>query len=57
MTRLRIVPLPTSEPEYLIVIDELGDEDVIDAVGRQSVKEATGARGVLVFDGPVEVLS
>lgn len=57
MTRLRIVPLPTSEPEYLIVIDELGDEDVIDAVGRQSVKEATGARGVLVFDGTVEVLS
>ena len=65
MARLQIVTLPTvkvgdvSAPEYLIVIDEVdGDlvrelREVIDLPG---FKEATGARGALIFENTIEVV-
>jgi len=63
MARLQIVPLPTftagevSQPEYLIVLDEVGDELVDELFARPlEIREAAGARGILVFDGTIEVV-
>jgi hypothetical protein len=64
MARLQIVTLPTltvgavSSPEYLIVLDEVDDElsSVFSSALKQNVKEATGARGVIVFQTRVEVV-
>lgn len=63
MARLQIVTLPAltvgsvSQPEYLIVIDEVGDELVSELCERPaSLKEATGARGVLVFESTIEIV-
>jgi len=64
MARLQIVTLPTltvgavSRPEFLIVIDEVGDDDLrntlIDIA--PNFRETSGARGMLVFEGTVEVV-
>jgi len=63
MARLQIVTLPTltvgsmSVPEYLIVLDEVGDELLRELIDRPAnLKEATGARGVLVFENTIEVV-
>lgn len=73
MARLQIVPLPTltvgevSQPEFLIVLDEVSDElvkSVFDPTASikenldrtASVKEASGARGILVFQSTIEVI-
>jgi len=67
MARLQIVTLPTltvgsmSVPEYLIVLDEVDDELVDDLIRASSehfvnLKEATGARGILVFHHTIEVV-
>jgi hypothetical protein len=66
MARLQIVTLPTltvgavSSPEYLIVIDEVGEQtesfaaDLLRMQGK--VREMTGTRGVLVFENTIEVV-
>jgi hypothetical protein len=67
MARLQIVTLPTltvggvSQSEYLLVLDEVDGEleaDLILASGDHfgNIKEATGARGVLVFQSTIEVV-
>jgi len=63
MARLQIVPLPSftvgavSQPEYLIVLDQVGDELVTELIARPlTIKEAAGARGILVFEGTIEVV-
>ena len=64
MARLQIVTLPSltvgavSQPEYLIVLDEVGDALEADLIRDSGawVKVATGARGVLAFQSRVEVI-
>lgn len=66
MARLQIVQLPTiklgeaSAPEYLLVFDQVNEElgaELFEANGRLGgLRDATGARGVLVFESAIEVL-
>jgi hypothetical protein len=63
MARLQIVPLPTltvgevSQPEFLIVLDEVDDElEAALIQGFTYMKESTGARGILAFPGTIEVI-
>lgn len=63
MARLQIVTLPplevgaVSSPQFLIVLDEVGAELVEELIDRpwSNFKDATGARGVLVFESTIEV--
>jgi len=64
MARLQILTLPTltvgevSRHEFLLVVDEVGDDDLgstlIDLA--PNFRETSGARGMLVFQGRVEVV-
>ena len=63
MARLQIVTLPSltvgsvSQPEYLIVLDEMDDKLVAELIEQTAgIKESTGARGVLAFESTIEVV-
>ena len=65
MARLQIVSLPSltvgevSQPEFMLVLDEVDDElvdDLIRASAGEDLKKATGARGILVFHHTIEVV-
>lgn len=59
--KLQVVELPeqrlgeAAETPYLIVLSEVDNFDTI-SEGAKGVKESVGARAVLVFEDPVEVL-
>lgn len=64
MARLQIVTLPTlavgevSRPEFLILFDEVGEKFGAELMSFRDVDitAVTGARGVLVYQGTVEVM-
>ena len=64
MARLQIVTLPSvtvgsiSSPEFLIVFDEVSasSEAELTRPRLQEIRDVAGARGVLVFQGTIEVV-
>jgi len=64
MARLQIVTLPTltvgavSQPEYLLILDEVDDATIVETLNHdlKACKTASGARGILVFQSTIEVV-
>ena len=64
MARLQIVSLPSvtvgsiSQSEFLIILDEVSasSEAELTRPHLQEIRDVAGARGVLVFQGTIEVV-